>query len=196
MSNRKVAWERWDEDVIEQEIIENFYEENYEEEDPQITEDALLFLEKIPHLVSTPMGMYQLHDKMNIMNQFECWMGYTNFDITHSVRDKIEKVEGVELLNITSRYRFFLGIGKLFDFADVRLAIEDALVLDDITKEAVNIIKETISEDRYWVIFISKTGEILYVSTNDEDDEHYLTTLDTYQKRKKTNGGLLIQNEQ
>ena len=133
---------------------------------------------------------------MNVMNQFECWMGYTNFDITHSIRDKIEKVEGVELLNITSRYRFFLGIGKLFNFADVRLAIEDALVLDDITKEAVNIIKDSISEDRYWVIFISKTGEILYVSTNDEDDEHYLTTLDIYQKRKKTNGGLLIQNEQ
>jgi len=195
MSDKKVAWERWDEDVIEQEIIENFYEENYEEEDPQIAEEALLFLEKIPHLVSTPMGMYQLHDKMNVMNQFECWMGYTNFDITHSIRDKIEKVEGVELLNVTSRYRFFLGIGKLFNFSDVRLAIEDTLMLDDITKEAVNIIKDNISNDRYWVIFISKTGEILYISTNDEDDEHYLTTLDIYEKRRKTNGGMLLQNE-
>lgn len=194
MSDKKVAWERWDEDVIEQEIIENFYEENYEE-DPQIAEEALLFLEKIPHLVSTPMGMYQLHDKMNVMNQFECWMGYTNFDITHSIRDKIEKVEGVELLNVTSRYRFFLGIGKLFNFSDVRLAIEDTLMLDDITKEAVNIIKDNISNDRYWVIFISKTGEILYISTNDEDDEHYLTTLDIYEKRRKTNGGMLLQNE-
>jgi len=195
MSDKKVAWERWDEDVIEQEIVENFYEENYEEEDPQISEDALLFLEKIPHLVSTPMGMYQLHDKMNVMNQFECWMGYTNFDITHSIRDKIEKVEGVELLNVTSRYRFFLGIGKLFNFSDVRLAIEDTLMLDDITKEAVNIIKDSISKDLYWVIFISKTGEILYISTNDEDDEHYLTTLDIYEKRRKTNGGMLLQNE-
>tara|TARA_R110000824_G_scaffold187701_3_gene368967 strand:+ start:2698 stop:3285 length:588 start_codon:yes stop_codon:yes gene_type:complete len=195
MPDKKVAWERWDEDVIEQEIIENFYEENYEEEDPQIAEEALLFLEKIPHLVSTPMGMYQLHDKMNIMNQFECWMGYTNFDITHSIRDKIEKVEGVELLNVTSRYRFFLGIGKLFNFSEVRLAIENTLMLDDITKEAVNIIKDNISNDLYWVIFISKTGEILYISTNDEDDEHYLTTLDIYEKRRKTNGGMLLQNE-
>ena len=153
------------------------------------------FLEKIPHLVSTPMGMYQLHDKMNVMNQFECWMGYTNFDITHSVKDKIEKIEGVELLSVTSRYKFFLGVGKLFNFSEVRLAIENALVLDDITREAVNIIKDNISEDRYWVIFISKAGEILYTSTNDEDDEYYLTTLVTYQERKDTDGGLLIQNE-
>lgn len=196
MSNKKVAWERWDEDVIEQEIVDNFYEENYqEEEDSQIAEDALSFLEKIPHLVSTPMGMYQLHDKMSIMNQFECWMGYTNFDITHSVKDKIEKIEGVELLSVTSRYKFFLGVGKLFNFSEVRLAIENALVLDDITREAVNIIKDTISEDRYWTIFISKSGEILYISTNDEDDEYYLTTLVTYQERKDIDGGLLIQNE-
>ena len=85
MSDRKIAWEKWDVNVIEQEIVENFYEENYDEEDSEVAEDALLFLEKIPHLVTTPMGMYQLHDKMNVMNQFECWMGYTNFDITHSI---------------------------------------------------------------------------------------------------------------
>ena len=92
ISDRKIAWEKWDVNVIEQEIVENFYEENYDEEDSEVAEDALLFLEKIPHLVTTPMGMYQLHDKMNVMNQFECWMGYTNFDITHSIRDKIEEV--------------------------------------------------------------------------------------------------------
>ena len=33
MSDRKIAWEKWDVDVIEQEIVENFYEENYDEED-------------------------------------------------------------------------------------------------------------------------------------------------------------------
>ena len=200
MSDRKIAWEKWDVDVIEQEIVENFYEENYDEEDSEVAEDALLFLEKIPHLVTTPMGMYQLHDKMNVMNQFECWMGYPNFDVTHSIRDKIEKVEGVELLNVTARYRFFVGIGKLFNFPDVRLAIENALYnnvsLDTETNETVNIIKDSISEDRYWAIFVSKAGEILYTSTNDENDEHYLTTLDTYEKRRKTNGGLLIQNDE
>ena len=59
----------------------------------------------------------------------------------------------------------------------------------------MNIIKDSISEDRYWAIFVSKAGEILYTSTNDENDENYLITLDTYEKRRNTNGGLLIQNE-
>ena len=122
MPANKIAWENWDSDVLEQEIIDNILEsEDFEEEE---AEDALLFLGKIPKLVTTPTGIYQLHDKMNILNQFDCWMGHTNFDLTKSVEKIIESVEGVELLSIIGRYRFFIGIGKLFNFSDVRRSIE------------------------------------------------------------------------
>ena len=137
MLDKKIAWERWDEDVIEQEIVEEFYGDEPSEEDEAI-EDALSFLEKIPSLVTTPMGMFQLHDKMNIFNQFDCWMGYTNFEITHSVKDTLEKIEGVELLHIMTRYRFFLGVGKMFNFSDVRRSIETLLcesVIDEDSDE-------------------------------------------------------------
>ena len=143
MSHKKIAWERWDEDVIEQEIVEDFYEKHDESEDEDGVEDALTFLEKIPSLVSTPMGMYQLHDKMNVMNQFDCWMGYTNFDITESVKRTIEDIKGVELLSIMTRYRFFLGVGKLFKFSSVRRLIESSVCgsnLDEETEEAVEMI--------------------------------------------------------
>ena len=40
MSDRKIAWEKWDVDVIEQEIVENFYDENYDEEDSEVAEQA------------------------------------------------------------------------------------------------------------------------------------------------------------
>ena len=43
------------------------------------------------------------------------------------VKDKIEKSEGVEVLKICSRYRFFLGVGRMFDFTDVRNNIETLL---------------------------------------------------------------------
>ncbi|MAH50805.1 hypothetical protein CMI37_33615 [Candidatus Pacearchaeota archaeon] len=200
MLHKKIAWERWDEDVIEQEIVEEFYSDQLEEEDEDgVVENAITFLEKIPSLVTTPMGMYQLHDKMNIMNQFDCWMGYTNFDITESVREVIEKTKGVELLNIMTRYRFFLGVGKLFDFSDVRREIEESLrgdsSLDDDTEETVEMIRDNISVDRYWAIFVCKSGEILYTSTNEDDDEIYEKTLEHYKKRKSKNGGLIYQNE-
>ena len=185
MLDKKIAWERWDEDVIEQEIVEDFYSD--EDGDEESIEDALNFLEKIPSLVTTPMGMFQLHDKMNILNQFDCWMGYTNFEITNSIRDTLEKVEGVELLNIMTRYRFFLGVGKMFNFSDVRRSVESLLCeseIDEYSKESVNIIKENISSDKYWAIFVTKSGEILYASTNEESDEDYLKKLKHYQKRK------------
>tara|TARA_R100001244_G_scaffold91110_1_gene69035 strand:- start:3082 stop:3699 length:618 start_codon:yes stop_codon:yes gene_type:complete len=205
MSRKKIAWERWDEDVIEQEIVEEFYSDQLDQEDEDgVVENAITFLEKIPSLVTTPMGMYQLHDKMNIMNQFDCWMGYTNFDITESVREVIEKTKGVELLNIMTRYRFFLGIGKLFDFSDVRREIEESLrgdsSLDDdteetVTEETVEMIRDNLSSDRYWAIFVCKSGEILYTSTNEDDDEIYKKTLEHYKKRKNKYGGLIYQNE-
>ena len=198
MLNKKIAWERWDEDVVEQEIVENFYDKHEDIEDEEGVEEALAFLERIPSLVTTPMGMFQLHDKMNIMNQFDCWMGYTNFDITKSVEETIESTEGVEVLSVMTRYRFFLGVGKMFSFSDVRRSIESKLcssTLDQNTKESVDLIKASISSDRYWTIFVSQSGEISYASTNNEEDEDYFSKLSHYQKRKTKNGGVIFQND-
>ena len=198
MSNKKIAWEKSDEHILEQDIAEEFHEP-YQEEDAELAEDALLFLDKIPHLVATPMGMFQLHDKMSVLNQFECWVGHTNFDITHSIKERIESAEGVELLHITSRYRFFLGVGRLFNFSDVRQIIEkeicEKVFLDENAQETVNLIKDEISQDKFWSIFVDVAGEIFYISTNDPDDEEYLETIEMYEMRKFSSGGMLLQNE-
>ena len=198
MSNKKIAWEKWDEDILEQEIAEEFHE-SYLEEDEELAEDALLFLDKIPHLVATPMGMFQLHDKMSVLNQFECWVGHTNFDITHSIKERIESAEGVELLHITSRNRYFLGVGRLYNFSDVRQIIEkeicEKVFLDENAQETVNLIKDEISQDKFWSIFVDVAGEIFYISTNDPDDEEYLETIEMYEMRKFSSGGMLLQNE-
>mgnify|MGYP003155460812 CR=1 FL=1 len=198
-NKRIIAWEKWDEDVLEQEVVEEIYTEVSEEEE-DLVEEALLFMEKIPKLITTPMGMYQLHDKMSILNQFDCWMGYTNFDITTAVQSEIEKAEGVELLTIAGRYRFFLGVGKLFEFPQVRQDIEDKLcgarfVIDDDMQETVDTVRDVLSQDKYWAIFVQPTGEILYASTNDEDDEKYFHTLMSYEKQKKKLGGRIFQSE-
>jgi hypothetical protein len=199
MIDKKIAWERWDEDVIEQEIVEDFYEQYEDEEDQEMAEDALSFLDKIPSLVTTPMGMYQLHDKMNVMNQFDCWMGHTNFDITKSVQSKVEEIEGVELLNMMSRYRFFIGLGKLFNFSDVRKSIEEALCdpfeMDEDVTETVKMIRDIVSEDKFWTIFVSLEGDILYSSTNKENDKDYLNSLKSYNIQKNKFGGLILNNE-
>jgi len=65
----------------------------------------------------------------SVLASFDCWVGHTNFDITPSIKDKLEKTTGIEVLKIQSRYRFFVGVGKMFDFKQVRKNIEDELIL-------------------------------------------------------------------
>ena len=159
---KKVAWEKWDTDLLEQEMIDDVIESS-DESEIDLVEEALDLMSKIPKLVTTPAGIFQLNDKMNILSQFDCWMGYTNFNVTEGIKDTIEKAEGVEMLMVISRYRFFIGVGKLFDFKNVRNEIEKSLLghrLDKDTKETVTLIKDMISKDKHWTIFVSKTGKI------------------------------------
>ena len=47
-------------------------------------------------------------------------------------KDKLNIIPGVEVLKILSRYRFFVGIGKLFDFTEVRKNIENEITPKEI----------------------------------------------------------------
>ena len=51
-----------------------------------------------------------------------------NFYETISLKNKLNEVDGIEVLNIVSRYRFFIGIGKMFKFSDVRKDIEKSII--------------------------------------------------------------------
>lgn len=218
---RKIAWERWDEDLLHEEIVDNL-SIDMEDADEELANDAMELMSKIPKLISTPLGIFQLYDKMSPMKQFECWMGYTNFNITGQIQKNIENVNGVELLSVISRYRFFIGVGKLFNFKTVRIDVENLLNCNDktpkkqkgesisdayetlfgkdqansdddiTTEETVEIIKEVISQDKYWAIFVGENGEIDYTSSNQENDITYLEKLLSYKKLRRKNGGIIL----
>jgi hypothetical protein len=73
----------------------------------------------------------QLIDDVAMLSSFDCWIGHTNFDITPKIKDKLNEIPGVELLKICSRYRFFIGIGQMFDFTAVRNTIEEQIIKGD-----------------------------------------------------------------
>ena len=200
---RKIAWEKWDEDLLLEEMFQDVPSAEAPEGEEDLAEEALAFMQKIPKLISTPLGIFQFHDKMNPLRQYDCWAGHTNFDITKSVQNSIEKTKGVELLVIVSRYRFFLGVGKLFNFRNVRSRIEKAVstapeksITNEDTQETVNLIKEIISTDKHWAIFISDSGEIDYTSTNSDDDDSFLEKVMSYKQKKKSSGGRIVSNKQ
>ena len=64
----------------------------------------------------------EMIEEASVIANFDCWVGHANFDITPSVKSGIEKTAGVELLKVQSRYRFFIGVGRMFRFGEVRKA--------------------------------------------------------------------------
>ena len=65
---------------------------------------------------------------IHFLANFDCWLGHTNFNISKDVKNNLNKVNGIEVLKICSRYRFFIGVGRMFDFPKVRTEIERILL--------------------------------------------------------------------
>jgi len=124
--SRKIGWQKY-EDVIQSEmyspmanilfddLASEIDEEEYEEEQ-EMQEQETLFLPK------------NFYETISLMSRFDCWIGHTNFNITTSIKNKLNEVDGIEVLNVVSRYRFFIGVGKMFQFSDVRKDIEETII--------------------------------------------------------------------
>jgi hypothetical protein len=74
--------------------------------------------------IVTPMGIVPVHESNLPSRLFNFWVGDANFDLTRKVVREIAKVPGVECLDVFSRYRFRIAVGRAFKDRDVRLAID------------------------------------------------------------------------
>lgn len=91
------------------------YEDGFEEEVP------------VQNLMATPFGLWNVDDSMNPFRDFKFWMGHTNFSIGRNAESVMKRIPGVEVLKVLTRYRFIIGVGKLYHIRDVRTRIEMAL---------------------------------------------------------------------
>jgi hypothetical protein len=126
---KKIMWENWNEKEIE--LVEpTGFNEIINEEDigDQLSGLGLSpFLSDMSNILHTPFGMVPSESALKPSDRWECWLGYTNFDLTHKVSDKMKFIKGVEALKIMSRYTFCVGVGKMFNFSTVRKDIENAI---------------------------------------------------------------------
>lgn len=134
---KKIGWQKF-EDMIESQmtspIIDTIYKLLYNSAVPsdELTEEEMemmdaMGIDEMPIQPAMPLDQKTL-DNISMANNFDCWLGHTNFDITQNTMDTLNEMEGVEVLKIVSRYRFFIGIGKMFDFKEVRQNIESSLI--------------------------------------------------------------------
>lgn len=136
--NKKIGWQKY-EDLIESQmdsplldsLVRKYHEQDLIHEDDleDFTEEELEMMAVLQQ--NQPKVVVPVDDKLieniTLAQSFDCWMGHTNFNLTKEIRDKLNETDGVEVLKICSRYRFFVGIGRMFDFKDVRHNIEKIL---------------------------------------------------------------------
>ena len=131
---KKVVWEKWsdpyavddthykfeDLELKSTEEVAEFEELEEEFQDPEfdsVEQHMFKFL-------ITDHGAVPVNNNHSIDKVFNFWTGHTNFSITPKIAKQIELVEGVEVLDIITRYRFRVGVGKLFKGNEVMGSVQ------------------------------------------------------------------------
>jgi hypothetical protein len=150
-------------------------------------------------IINTPIGIYSQDSTLKPSDRWDCWVGYTNFDVTKRISNLIEDTEGVEALRVLSRYSFFMGVGKLFDIKEVRRKIErqlcvyteEEILSNENTQATVDLVKEQLQSKKYWSILVSPEGKVEYI-VSDKMDKGYLEGLSGLLKLKQDIGGIIL----
>lgn len=135
MTSKKIGWQKY-EDIIERQInspiismisdsVANHMPPMDTPDEFALEYDRELAVDQHQPFISIPED---ISTEIQLTSSFDCWMAHANFDITDNIMKQLDKVRGVEVLKVCSRYRFFLGVGRMFDFSDVRKEIEDTLL--------------------------------------------------------------------
>lgn len=161
--------------------------------DKEMASEDQFFHSQIEEIIMSPFGMYHVKDFFNPMRQYNWHMGHTNFNITQDVSDKLEEIEGIERLQIVSRYRFIMAIGKVFNPDNVKNSIYKVLDASPmLSGEAEHKMEEIKGIYDKWCIHFISNEEWEYTTEADEDFE---SKVKSYIENQKKNGGILINHE-
>lgn len=132
-NSNQICWQKY-EDVLESQVNSPLLDRLYK------AAASKLFDDTEEHIDDTSYDREETEEEQSffmldkdfsaeimLATNYDCWLGHTNFNITENIKKKLNEVEGVEVLKVCSRYRFFIGVGRMFDFADVRGNIEKTL---------------------------------------------------------------------
>lgn len=133
-----IIWEKWidpfGKDIDESKwtdynndlrYFDNPTSEDHEEDEEQ---DLSIKLPSNPvKVIATPLGLIPYNEHTASSKIFNFWLGHTNFNISDTIKTTIEEINGVEILDIFTRYRFRIAIGKCFDDTDVKTNINNTI---------------------------------------------------------------------
>lgn len=119
-----IIWEKW-KDPFGMDDQENILdcadnEDNFE------TEQRIHETKKIKcQIITTPFGIIPINENTASGSIFNFWNGHTNFPITKRIAKIIEETNGVETINVFTKYRFRIAVGKAFEDSSVMRQINN-----------------------------------------------------------------------
>ena len=127
----QIIWQKWadpfgQDDIEEARDIINNFNNNEDEEDDEADKSDKIINSQYVKVMATPMGIIPINENTASNKIFNFWMGHTNFDITKKIVSIIEESQGVESLDVFTRYRFRIAVGKAFN---------DSVVMRNINEE-------------------------------------------------------------
>lgn len=137
----KIGWSLWidpfdidklnlPDDLSEEEDLDNLYGGKYEklaEERENNFADTSMLTKKPFKLAITQIGVIPFYENTLPSKLFKFYEGHTNFSISQKIADIIDKTEGVETLDVFTKYRMRISVGKMFDSKEVRKNIQDRI---------------------------------------------------------------------
>lgn len=152
---RKIIWKKWVNPLLSNKDIEDEdeefkpYKDSYEREERK----------SVGPILVGPMGIVPIHENVKMFNFV---IGHTNFDITEKEVEVLSTIPGVETLDIFTRYRFRVGVGKIFNAKSVRKEIVRLLCGEnkEINSGLDTVKKHLRSKYTFWAICILPTGEV------------------------------------
>lgn len=132
MTEHKIIWEKWNDPFGENldELKWNKYDHEELDDASELFEEELIKANSKPiKVIASPLGLIPYNEHTASSKIFNFWVGHTNFNISKPIVDIIEKCDGVELLDIFTRYRFRIGIGKCFTDNEVMKSITDNILI-------------------------------------------------------------------
>lgn len=129
----KIIWEKWTDPFGDNldETKWNNYDDEDQDESSELLDNEMLRAKmgKPIKVIASPLGLIPYNEYTASSKIFNFWVGHTNFNISKPVVNIIEQCDGVELLDIFTRYRFRIGIGKCFSDSDTMKTITDNITL-------------------------------------------------------------------
>lgn len=132
----RIIWEKWKdpfgsepEDDISHTIFENRPEDYDNNDDNDDSKDSTISGAKEVRckIIVTPFGAIPYTENTASSKIFNFWTGHANFSISKSIAEIIEDTEGVETLDIFTRYRFRISVGKAFQDSEVMRSINSQI---------------------------------------------------------------------